>query len=472
MKQLSNALKYCVFFAASAVIALLVISCLLGFSKYAESLLQVLLYAVLVVIIYLLIKLVYRLIGKPETRLLLIITTVSLILRVLFAVFIKTQPGSDFWEMYNAAVKLTQGNTSWLHADYFRLWSYQIPFVIYQAAIYKLFGSMLALKLMNCLFMVGINILVYKLSRLFTSAEASFTAAMIYAVCPEVIFLTSLLTNQHISLFFILLGLYVITSGRGPLSSLGGGILIGLGNLMRLEAVIVIASVVIVAIIYFLKRPSDRKKELLYAGIALVSYFGVYFLCSMIIRQVGLAPYGISNNCPEWKFIVGLNPDTMGTYDMTHGDILFISDQALRRGEAVRVISDYFSSFRAFAGFLWRKVQLFYGEPFDFTWALNYLDLSKNKFAGMAAGNAAYLVSVADRVLFTLVSAFAGAGCIKTLANKKEPHRLYLVCAAALCLVFAAFLFIEIQPRYRYFVLPMLYIMFAYALDSFGLAKK
>ncbi len=472
LKQLSNVLKYCVLFAAIAVIVLLVISCLLGFSKYAESALQVLLYAALVIVLFLAIKLVYRMIGRSETRMLLVISALSLILRVLFAVFVKTQPGSDFWEMYSAAVKLTQGDLSWLEADYFRLWPYQIPFVIYQAGIYKLFGSMLALKLINCLFMVAINLLIYKLSRLFTSEEASFTASMIYALCPEVVFLTSLLTNQHISLFFILLGLYVIMAGRGPLASLGGGILIGIGNLMRLEAVVVIASVVIVAVIYFLKRPSDRKKELLYAGIAIASYLGIYFLCTMIIRQFGLAPHGISNNCPEWKFVVGLSPNTLGSYDMTHGELLSITDPSYRRGEAVGIISSYFLSFRGFAGFMWRKVQLFYGGPFDFTWALNYLDLTKNKLAGMTLGNAAYLLSVADRVLFTFVSALAGAGCVKALTKKKEPHRLYLVCASVLCLFFVAYMFIEIQPRYRYFILPVLYIMFAYAADSLGLSKK
>ncbi len=471
MKQLSDVLKYCVLLAASTVIALLVVSCFMGFSVYAESPLQILLYAVLAVVLYLLIKLAYRFIGGSERRLLLAVTAVSLILRAAFAIFVKTQPGSDFWEMYSAAVKLTNGDLSWLHYDYFKLWPYQIPFVIYQAAVYKLFGSILALKLMNCLFMVGTNLLIYKLSRLFTSAEASFKAAMIYAFCPEAIFLTSLLTNQHISLFFIMLGLYVISLNQSPLSSLGGGLLIGIGNLMRPEAVLMIAGVVIAALIYFLKRPSDRKKELFYAGIALASYIGIYYLYSFIVRQVGLAPYGVSNNCPEWKFVVGLNPDTMGTYDMTHGGILYITDSSYRRGEAVRIISGYFSSFRAFAGFLWGKVKLFYGGPFDFTWALNYLDLTNNKFAGMPAGNAAYFVSIADRVLFTAVSAFAGAGCIKAFAKKKEPHRSYLICAAVLCMFFTAFMFIEIQPRYRYFILPELYIMFAYAAGEFGSLK-
>ncbi len=472
MKQLSNILKYCFLLAASVIIVLMVISCFLGFSVYAESALQVILYAVMVCALFIAVKLIFRLANKSETRLILVITAVSLILRVVFVVFVKTLPSSDFGEMYSASVMLTQGNLSWLGSDYFRLWSYQIPFVVYQAAIYKVFGSILALKLLNCLIMVGINILIYKLSRLFASAEASFTAAMIYAVCPEVIFLTSLLTNQHIAMLFILLGLYVITSGRGPLSSLGGGLLIGLGNLMRPESVLMIVSIVIVSLIYFLKRPSDRKKELLNAGIALASYFGIYYLCLLIFKQAGLAPYGVSNNCPEWKFIVGLNPYTMGTYDMTHWGILKIADSSSRRGEAVRIISDYFATFRVFAGFLWRKVKLFYGGPFDFTWALNYMDLTVNKFAGMPAGNAAYLLSIADRVLFTAVTAFAGAGCLKTLANKKEPHRVYLVCATILCLFFTAFLFIEIQPRYRYLILPVLYIMFAYSADSFGLTKS
>ena len=467
--KISDVLKYCVLISASVVFAVMIISCLLGFSEYAESAVQIIFYLILVCLFYLIIKLNNKLLGKSELKLLLLITGFSLTLRIAFAVFVKTQPDSDFWELYDAAVKLTRGDLSWLYRDYFKLWSYQIPFVLYQALIYKMFGSLVSLKLMNAIFMVGTNILIFKLSRRYTSAQASFTVSMIYAVCPEIIFLTSILTNQHISLFFILLGLYIITSNPKPLSAVWGGLFIGFGNLMRPEAIIIILSIVVVAFICFLKKPSDFKAHLGNTAIILAVYFAFQFACFEIIRISGLAPFGISNNCPEWKFIVGLNPYSLGTYDITNGGILYIVDPALRREETIRIISGYFPSFKGFVSFLWEKVKLFYGGLFDFTWALNYFDLSTNKIAGMSVGNAVYLLSIIDRVLFAAVSVFTGAGVLQIIVKRKTPHRLFLICAAGLSIFFAVFMFIEIQSRYRYFILPAIYIMLAYSVDNLGL---
>ena len=97
---------------------------------------------------------------------------------------------------------------SWLENSFFSAWGYQIPFVYYEAFILKLFGSELALKLLNVAFMVVTNVLIYLIAGKCTNSRAAFITAVLYSVYPAPVLLSSVLTNQHISLMFFMLGIY------------------------------------------------------------------------------------------------------------------------------------------------------------------------------------------------------------------------------------------------------------------------
>src|SRR5699024_5613698 len=99
-----------------------------------------------------------------------------------------------------------------LEAEYFQLWGYQIPFVLYEALVVSLSGGAAALALLNALWGAMTAGLVFALARRFVSDGAAFAAALLYAVCPDAVMLTPALTNQCISLAFILLGVYLACS--------------------------------------------------------------------------------------------------------------------------------------------------------------------------------------------------------------------------------------------------------------------
>ena len=99
----------------------------------------------------------------------------------------------------------------WLEKPFFSIWCYQIPFVYYEAFILKLFGSELVLKLLNVAFMVVTNVLIYMIAREWAGPRAAFAVAVLYSVYPAPVLLSSVLTNQHISLMFLMLGIYFIS---------------------------------------------------------------------------------------------------------------------------------------------------------------------------------------------------------------------------------------------------------------------
>lgn len=63
----------------------------------------------------------------------------------------------------------------------------------------------------------------------------------------------------------------------------------------------------------------------------IICYFIFSVMAGATYMWSGLAPNGISNNLPEWKFVVGLNPLTSGSYTEMNADILKVSDKSKRQ---------------------------------------------------------------------------------------------------------------------------------------------
>lgn len=173
------------------------------------------------------------------------ILALAALLRIGYIFAVPTQPTSDFALLYNVARSTANEDVSWMNVTegYFSWWQYQIPFVLYEAAIIKLTHSVVALKLLNVVWSVGIVYMVYCIAGLYMPRRASLIAAALCAVYPGHILMSSVLTNQHISLFFILLGVYVCLKADSLLKYAVAGLLLAVGDMMRPEAGIVVAAI-------------------------------------------------------------------------------------------------------------------------------------------------------------------------------------------------------------------------------------
>jgi hypothetical protein len=412
--------------------------------------------ALLLILLLALVMLIARAFRRKEALLLPFVLLITLFVRGAFILYFNTQPDSDFSTLYLAAQSLLRGDRAWLFSRYFSLWSYQIPFVAFEALILKLFGTMAALKIVNLLCMLGISFFIYKIALLFASRASAFSMTLLYALCPEAVFLSSVLTNQHLSLLLLLSGLYFALCKRGSVFPLIGGALISLGNLIRPEGILVVAALIFVYIVLLIKNTAGRSSVFLNFFLLSASYLALHFLSCLAFKAAGLAPLGLNSACPEWKFILGLDPAQKGSYNETHTAILSISDSAARKAETIRIIRGSFTNYESF-----------YGAFPDSFWAFAGLRVENRTFLGLPFQQAIYEVSVFDRVLFAFVSSFSGFAFALSFKSKAEPPKMLLFCAALICLFFAVYLFIEIQPRYRYFISPFLFIPSAYTLDSF-----
>lgn len=392
----------------------------------------------------------------PERALPILVTAAALCLRLPFALLPAQKQVSDFALLYDAAVSLAGGDASVLAGKYFLRWGYQIPFVLYEALIVRLGGGVTALRVLNVLWMSGSAWLVYMLARRLAGPRAGFAAGALYAIYPGALAMAAVLTNQHISLFFCLLGIWLAVE-HGPFSDTGtgarrvfcgaaAGLSLALANLMRPESVLVLASAVVTALVLLISRRAGARRLALPLAAVFAAYFGLCFAASAAITASGIAPGGTGNSRPEWKLVLGLDTESGGGYSEANEYILDIEDDAERRAAARAAISASLESCGDLAGFFRGKVEGMWGAQEDLSFISGGLPLAS-------------VLLIAERAAFLLAAALAALGCI--LAPRRRAGAAELMSMCMVSAAFVCYLFIEIQPRYRYGTVPFVFILAA-----------
>lgn len=430
-------------------------------------------------VLLLLLAMIYALYRfEPHSRALIAgILVLAAVLRIGDIFAVPTSPVSDFAVLYNAACSTANGDVSWMNVaeGYFSWWQYQIPFVLYEAAIIKLTHSVAALKLLNVVWSVGIVYMVYCIAGLYMPRRASLIASALCAVYPGHILMSSVLTNQHISLFFILIGVYVCLRADSLLKYAASGLLLAVGDMMRPEAGIVVAAIICVCLLAAIGRPTKKRilwivycslRCLLQLAVLIAAYLGAKKLTELALQSVGLAPYGIGNSVPEWKLIVGLNMENNGALDDKYLYVLNITDVARRTEEAQRIIRAHLSQ-HGWGKFFYQKLKYFWTFPEDLTFTLAGVNEWDMAFGRVNITYTIYEVVFVERIIRALCYLSAAVGCAVLARDaitrqSKDRGTASILTAAIMCGTVVAYLLVEIQQRYRFFAIPFLLMLAAY----------
>jgi len=240
-----------------------------------------------------------------------------------------------------------------------------------------------------------------------------------------------------------------------------GGLLCALGNVIRPVGVIVVCAVFIFELLNAIKHLSrkDYSKAVTaakkFALFALV-YFGVLFCCSAAVKASGVNQNGLADNFPEWKLVLGLNAESVGTYnDADVSALMGITDRAARDARARALIKQRLSPG---AG---KLAQLFYEKSAamwcgydDMEWEFGGLDLprAQNRTAKLSLG---FYAAIFLLLIF---------GCVIIIRDKRFSGAALILALAAL-LYFGAHLFIEIQVRYREFLVLLIFPLISFAIE-------
>ena len=401
----------------------------------------------------------------------------ALVLKGVVALTVTPQLESDFYLLHYAAEQLAQGNNILNDTAYFQLWSYQSFFVALLAGAIKLFGATpVTFRLMNVFFSALTNLLVYGLARRFASERASRLAALLFLLYPGTYFLIPLLTNQHLSECLLLAAFWVCTApARSTARRLwlngAGGVLLALSNAVRPMGVVAAMAMCACLVLQLLEWLGDRSRSLGARLLPGLCFLAAYFLCGKLLSGLviwtGLNHYGLSNQAPEWKFILGLNQESLGRY--SDADAAAVFGQGVDQRQALeQLVKERMSiSLPDLLKLMVQKIRIMWGGFEDASWILTPRYLDELEQQGLKE-LVLYVVDKLQRLgsgCYIAMGLINAGGALSALRQRKplpETQRLLMLTALA---YFCAHLFIEIQVRYRSTMTVLLIVLAASGFD-------
>ncbi|AEV70373.1 ArnT family glycosyltransferase [Acetivibrio clariflavus] len=417
------------------------------------------------------------LILKIKNRWLFLIglSAFAMALRLAWIFLADTQPVSDFSLLNRAANLILEGKYSEVKAiDYFNVWVYQLGFSVYCAVLYFVFGSnILVVKVFNALLSVGIVMIVYFITAKIFNEKAARISSFLYAIYIQSVIFNSLLTNQIISAFFIYLGILIIAYGNGWFWYLLSGISIAVGHIMRPEGSFTLYMIVISIVTYnILNRPKKRemfskRRNIESIGIVLMlSKIAVLVLAfnltvqlfSYSLKAADITDYNFGNRNVYWKFVLGLNSSTNGGY--SNEDVKILNEypvgEELYRAEK-EVIRERLSNKQELIKLMIRKFNIMWthnDSSIQFIYPGTQLTSSQiNHIVGF------------EKIQFTLLMFLVCFTVFMSIKSKMNDLNLFIIMVL-ISANFAVYLLIEIQTRYRYFIIPAFFILSGYCMAA------
>lgn len=399
-----------------------------------------------------------------------ILFIISFLVRILFIIVVDFPQLHDFETLLMASKMFSHGDYSFNQWWHFYTWGYQTGFVIYQGFLLKLFNSVFLLKLLNVLYSSFLVLFIYKISIRISDEKSARFVSLLYMVFPFYIFMNTILANHHLATLLMYLGiLFLIKKDKSFKDYVFGAILIGFGNIIRPEGIIVVLSLIVYEV--FLINKEKIFKVIIHVCAFLIIYFSIGFLGSFLVIKSGVNPAGLRNHDPLWKFILGFNYNSCGYYDDSD------SQYQVDRETEISIIKErVFSNLPRTGKLMICKI--------DHFWLSSDLNLESESYNDKTIniGNVNIkFSSIFDKVvsfnssiqIFILIMFILGL----FVNRKKIPNEaLFLII---MCVItFFVFLFIEIQPRYAYFIHVSLFILaslgirFIYNVNIKNILKK
>lgn len=388
----------------------------------------------------------------------LLLFLISFIVRLVFIIVFDFPQVYDFATLLDASHMFSNGDYSFNQWFHFHTWGYQTGFVIYQGFLLKLFHSEFLLKLLNILYSSLLVLFVYKLSRRISDEKSARVVSILYMVFPFYLFLNTVLVNSHLATLLMYLGiLFLIKKEKSFKDYVIAGLLIALGNIIRPEGIIVVLTLLVYE--FFLFDKSKLLNTLVRISSFLIIYFSIGFISSFLVIKSGVNPSGLENKDPLWKFILGFNYETCGYYNDDDSkyqvdretEINIIKERALgdlsRTGSLMLCKIDHF--------WLESGLELETGSFNDKSMNVFGINI---KFSDISNEAMCFNKSVNTFILIMFL--------LGVVVNRKKISNEVLFLLIMTVITFFVFLFIEIQPRYMYFIHVSLFILASLGIKS------
>ena len=363
----------------------------------------------------------------------------SFLIRLISIIFLKVEIVDDFKTMLDGSKSLINNDLSFIDNFYFQAFPYQLGHVLYQSLFLKIFNSVFFLKLINCIVTSLIVLFIYLISRKIFKEKTARLVSLLYSLYFYPIYLTSVLTNQHIPTLLCLIVIYLLITKKDSWKlSILIAIILGIANFLRTESIIFILGIVIYKI--FIDR-DKIKTSIINSSILL----GTYLLFTILISSlVYISPIHmkLTNSYPEWKFYCGLSTKYNGIYNTEDQDKFFSEDN--KKELLINRVKE--ENIKLPLLFLKKEVILWTQTNYD-------LRLTNNLNNIFLLFNQGYL----NIIIILLV--------ISLIPTKKETDKKILLLEILLGIYYGVYMFIEISPRYAYILHTLVFIIIGLGIE-------
>lgn len=378
--------------------------------------------------------------NEKIKRFALFIFIFSFLIRLISIIFLKVEIVDDFKTMLDASNSLIHGDLSFSNSFYFIAYPYQLGHVLYQAGLLKIFNDVFFLQLINCIVTSLIVLFIYLISRKIVKEKTARFITLLYSLYFYPIYLTTVLTNQHIPTLLSLIVIYLLITKKDTWKlSIVVAILLGLANFLRTESIIFIMGILIYKL--FVDR-NKLKTSIINSFVLLGSYL---IFTTLISSLVYISPINkkLTNTYPEWKFYCGLSSTHNGIYNTEDQDIFF-KENANKKELLINRIKE--ENIKLPLLFLKKEVILWTQTNYD-------LRLTNNLNNIFLLFNQGYL----NIIIILLV--------ISLIPKKKETNKKVLLLEIILGIYYGIYMFIEISPRYAYILHTLVFILIGVGIE-------
>lgn len=389
----------------------------------------------------------------------LILISMLLVFAIVAIVWLKVVPQkqvSDFLAFWRTAPKALDGQKIFNYDnDYFAKWAYQTGFLVYVMTVVKVFGHhVIAIQLLNVVYQVLILYLVYLISmQIFNKVKLARLSVFILMIDLDWFALNSQADNQYLGMMLFLLTFYLIMKNKYWSYALAG-LTLALGSIIRPIGPVVIAGIVVYALLYLVIH--EGKFDLSAIGkilITLVIYELLFTGAGMAIKNSGLNSYGLTNRDSEWKFVIGLDANSNGSYDQAMVNRFDLkTSRSKMSAKEYQIIHENIQNLNSTNGWL----KLFWNKNMTM-WAARSTTIDFTGFEtihSLKISNLVKLLGYLGSVGLIILSWFGSLKLFKMKLNKQ----IFLIILPLMAYAVVQLL-IEVQGRYRLEFLPVIAIL-------------
>ncbi len=391
---------------------------------------------------------------------------VALALRMVFINIWQITPASDCEMAFELSGVLAKTPLAGWHETfaanryYYDVWPMHVPFVIFQTLCIKLLGnSVVSVQIVNMIFSSLTCVFIALCAEGLTdSKRVGKIAGMFMAFNITTLFMACFLVNQHVSTCFFMAAVCMIIKKPFKHTSVNhilGGILLGIGHLMRPEMYIILIAVLCM-LVYEIVRCCAQKKYKPVAGVLFrclcftAAFFAVLCTVNSALLNLRWVDNSIMESKLEYKLMIGLNQETEGRF-RDEDYPLAANDLAVKE-----VLRERLSGPVDTAVLMIKKL-CFQFSSYNYWW----LQADKGGSIRQFVINNIFEPVTQGYMLFMILFAFLAS--IKTYKNTDvRLLLLYTVYIGFLC----AFALMEVQQRYAYITIPPVTVFGAMLFDK------